>query len=207
MDKGESRLVSISGEPLLGPPRVRHIAKPWTFDGVLLNASRVFALLVGLAQAVAALALVLRRRQVQDATLLLDSANGLYAAIGIVSCCNSLVILFVGGTWELTNHYYGTSTEDRPPPVDSFIAAIPKAMMPLALLRGQHMVDVPAAKNWVDRITPFKSSLPPLLHDMFWFSMVLLGFAISGISLFRRWKYIGLEIRLGNLSDAACLTN
>ncbi len=52
-------------------------------------------LLVILAQAIASLILILRRRHVENATLLLDSTNGLYAIIGIVSCCNSLMIVTV----------------------------------------------------------------------------------------------------------------
>ena len=75
--------------------------EPWTWDSCLLGIGRVVNVLVVLAQAVASLALIVRRRQIEGATLLLDSVNGLYAIIGIASAVNSLLIMAVGGTWEV----------------------------------------------------------------------------------------------------------
>ena len=56
--------------------------------------------LVVLAQAAACLLLVVRRRQIENASLLLDSINGVYALVGICSACNSLLITAIGREWE-----------------------------------------------------------------------------------------------------------
>jgi hypothetical protein len=78
---------------------LKHIKAPWTWDSFLLKIGRVTSLAVVLAQAIACLVLVIRRRHL-GASLLLDSSNGLYALIGILSSCNSMMILAVGGKWE-----------------------------------------------------------------------------------------------------------
>ncbi|MCJ1472902.1 hypothetical protein MMC13_001551 [Lambiella insularis] len=56
-----------------------------------------------MAQAIASLVLIIRRRLLEGATLLLDSSNGLYAIIGILCAWNSLLIHFVGGEWEVSD--------------------------------------------------------------------------------------------------------
>ena len=57
-------------------------------------------LLVILAQAVASLLLIIRRREIDGATLMLDSVNGVYALTGICAVFNSMLIIAVGGEWE-----------------------------------------------------------------------------------------------------------
>ncbi len=71
---------------------------------MLLNSSHVVNILVVLVQAVASFVLIVRHRQVEYVTLLLDSANGLYAMIELLSACNSLMILAVGGKWKILDH-------------------------------------------------------------------------------------------------------
>lgn len=54
---------------------LKYTKVPWTWDSMLLKSSRAGNVLVVLAQASAILELVLRRRQVKDATLLLEVAD------------------------------------------------------------------------------------------------------------------------------------
>ena len=75
----------------------------WDWNTVLLSSGRVVNILVVLAQATASLVLIVRRRRVDQATMLLDSTNGLYAIIGILCTCQSLMITVIGGTWVSAN--------------------------------------------------------------------------------------------------------
>ena len=92
---------------------VKHTVEPWTWDSCLLSTGRVVNILVVLAQAVASLVLIIRRRQIEGATLLLDSINGLYAIIGIAIAVNSLLMIAIGGTWEVRREAQ-TSPECEP---------------------------------------------------------------------------------------------
>ncbi|MCJ1354587.1 MAG: hypothetical protein MMC33_004576 [Icmadophila ericetorum] len=82
---------------LIHRPTVRTRSQFW--DSFTLATGRALNLLAVLAQTSAAFLLIYRRSHIQDATLLLDSTNGLYAFIGILTTFNSLLILFVGGKW------------------------------------------------------------------------------------------------------------
>ncbi len=81
----------------LAPAAVEYRATPWSWDSSVLKGSRVINILVVLAQAAASLVLKIRRRYVENATLLLDSTNGLYAIIGLMSTFNSLLMMSIGG--------------------------------------------------------------------------------------------------------------
>lgn len=81
----------------LASAAVEYRATPWSWDSSVLKGSRVINILVVLAQAAASLVLKIRRRYVENATLLLDSTNGLYAIIGLMSTFNSLLMMSIGG--------------------------------------------------------------------------------------------------------------
>ena len=70
---------------------IEHTANKWSWDKFVLRSSRAISIVIFLTQAIAGFVLIARRRKVEDVTLLLDSANGLYAIIGILSTCNSLI--------------------------------------------------------------------------------------------------------------------
>lgn len=97
-------MVDIAQVPLA---RIKHTAEDWTLASFLVSFSRVFVILVAMAQAIASLVLIIRRRPLEGATLLLDSSNGLYAVIGILCAWNSLLIHFVGGAWEVLDRETG----------------------------------------------------------------------------------------------------
>jgi len=123
------------------PTRSKHVATPWTWGSFLLKSSRAVVLLVVLAQAIASLVLILRRRHVEHATLLLDSTNGLYAIIGIVSCCNSLMIVAVGGEWQVLGDAPGRVLPQSPPilrlvPIDFISGSLVTVFM-----RGQFLLE------------------------------------------------------------------
>ena len=119
-------MISIAQVPLMA---IEYHKEPWTFETFLLRFSRVFVLLGFLAQSVASLALINRRRQVEGATLLVDSRNGVYAVIRILCACNSLLIYFVGGKWEVTQKVLFTSAGPNP-----------KQLM--VFQRGKHLVEL-----------------------------------------------------------------
>ena len=83
------------------PGDIKYTAHKRSWDSFELKSSRAMAIMVVLAQAVARFVLIVRRRNVEDATLLLGSAKDLYAIIGIFSPCNSLLILANSGKREI----------------------------------------------------------------------------------------------------------
>ena len=78
-------------------------------DRFLLNSGRLINLTVVLAQAITSLVLVIRRQRL-DAALVLDSTNGLYAIIGILSVWNLFVLLVHDGKLEIRGNGILSST-------------------------------------------------------------------------------------------------
>lgn len=91
------QVISVTKVPV---DKLKHTPPNWTWDAVWLLASRVVVLFVILAQAVASLILIIRRRDIDGSTLMLDSINGVYALVGICAVFNSTLIIAVGGEWE-----------------------------------------------------------------------------------------------------------
>lgn len=178
---------------LLPYDAVTHTPAPRTWDAFLLKVARCITTLVVLAQAVACLSLIVRRWQAEDAILLLDSANGVYAAIGILSACNSLLITAVGGKWE----YSGVV----PPAGDSATLGSSNYWQHqlafsfyVIMFRGQNLID--RSTNHHRPPGPFLYALtltvPPypsfVILIIFVFAAVLYCANSSVLGLFRKWK-------------------
>lgn len=86
---------------------------PWSWDRLILKSGRLISLTVVLAQAVASLVLVIRRLRLH-AALILDSSNGIYAIIGILSVCHSFVLLAFDGQLEVRGNGIQSSTWANP---------------------------------------------------------------------------------------------
>ena len=104
--------------------------------------------------------LVSRRREL-DAALLLDSTNGLYAIIGILSALNSLIILTFGEKWEVWDFDQSSYNPRTITPYSSIITSIIGALYPITRLKGQRLwyYKLPA---WCPRIPGvFPTSIMP----------------------------------------------
>ena len=113
----------------------------------MLEGSRVKNILVVLAQAVASFVLIVRRRHIENATLLLDLTNGLYAIIGIMSAFNSLLVMSIGGTWDVLDNAHlsgGTSLNNVIAPrfdlYDAF-STLTVGTMVTSMMGGQHLLE------------------------------------------------------------------
>ena len=165
-----NRNIALGDIPLV---KLRHVPASWTWDSVTLNAGRCLTVLVVLAQSIASLVLVARRRQVESATLLVDSVNGIYALVAIWSSLNSLVLMVVGGKWEIREDDQGNvfiPTDSSMFAGESFIKMIVALLLlgflPTAVLRGQRLlefpVDVPrTASIRTQDFQPRRSVVPP----------------------------------------------
>lgn len=101
-------------------------------------AARSVTTLVALAQAVACLVLVVRRWQVENAILLLDSTNAVYAIIGTLSPCHSLLITAVGGEWKYSEGAPGEGSSSGLRTF-SFLFTHVLSSFPTGLLRVQYL--------------------------------------------------------------------
>jgi hypothetical protein len=172
--------------------QVTHTPAPRTWDAFLLKVGRCVTLLVVLAQAVACLSLVVRRWQAEDAILLLDSANGVYAAIGILSACSSLLITAVGGEWE----YSGVvPPEDHSATLGSFNYWQEQLMFSVfvVMFRGQNLIGRPTnfqRKPGLSLIAlPLAAPDPPVVVSLTLLSAAVLYCANNSVLvLYRKWK-------------------
>jgi len=189
--RASGNVVSLSSLPY---DKVTHTPAPRTWDAFLLKVARYITTLVVLAQAVACLSLIVRRWQAEDAILLLDSANGVYAAIGILSACSSLLITAAGGEWE----YSGVDPpEDDSATLGSFNYWQEQVAysFTIMLFRGQNLIGRsinPHLPPVPDFLYALSLSMPPYpsfaILTTFLSAAVLYCANSSVLNLYRKWK-------------------
>lgn len=198
MPSPNNRSVGASGNlvrlsSLLPYNEVTHTPAPRTWDAFFLKVARCITTLVVLAQAVACLSLIARRWQAEDVILLLDSANGVYAAIGILSACSSLLITAVGGEWE----YSGVvPPEDDSARLGSFNYWQEQLAFSfyVIMFRGQNLIDRSTNHHrppgpFLYALTLTVSPYPSfVILITFVFVAVLYGANSSVLGLYRKWK-------------------
>jgi len=184
-------VVSLSSLPY---DKVTHTPAPRTWDAFLLKVARCITTLVVLAQAVACLSLIVRRWQAENAILLLDSTNGVYAAIGILSACSSLLITAVGGEWE----YSGVvPPEDDSATLGSFNywQQLFASSFTISMLRGQNLIGRstnlygPPGMDFMYALTFSMPPIPSFVIVITFYSAAVLYCANSSVlGLYRKWK-------------------
>ncbi|MCJ1368409.1 hypothetical protein MMC16_007551 [Acarospora aff. strigata] len=160
------------------PKDIKHTMTPWTWDSFLLRFSRVLNLLVVLAQAVASLVLIIRRYQIKDAILLLDMTNGLYAIVGILCACNSLLLMVVGGTWTISQNASGEDLLRRKAPLSFIKDQLVFALLPMFHWRGDHLVNyrpMETELTWSPEALRRVNLDTPALPTTFLFGLVLIA--------------------------------
>ena len=155
----------------------------------MLKTSRAINILVVLAQAIASLILIIRRRHIEHATLLLDSTNGLYAIIGIMTACNSLMILAIDGSWDTIEdtdldprHLKDTTYPNFA--IENIVHTITVAAGPTMMMHGQHLLEHNlsgslAQKKWLPPLTLSQPPLPTVItHTLLFTTTGLWGLRV-----------------------------
>lgn len=181
--------------PMQQIPLVRLIHVPATntnrnssiWDTLALATGRTLNLLAALAQTVTSLVLIVRRRQVPNASLLLDSTNGIYALIGILSAINALLILLVGGKWELIISEADLrvlQARRRPRFRGVMLRAVLVGVIPLLLMESQTRAGVPSGGfAWFDHAV-FLDWMPGVLKK------VEIGVMLNSVIWIAVWRSV-----------------